>query len=245
MFGSAVALALALHVAWWWSAVPRRIALPQRRVVQAPAFSVALRAPGFAEKPLAAGAREALSPTLFSVPATAGFSRDVLLRPMMAAPVIKPFEDTALPLLSSNEISDADYAAVEWPQNPRLTEVRPVPIATFAPAAPATNLQVQLLWSDGLAGLAPSAVAIPAGSVWDDDKPWEATVFVEADAQGVIRHALLEKPSGSKVRNQEISRMVRAMRVATSDEVRSGRLTMRFAGHPASAPANGEAGRAP
>ncbi len=241
----AFALALALHTSWWLGLPAVAMVRTGTEIEHGP-YVEYLPAPvrEASDAMRAMDVREFRSPTVFSLPTSVGFSRDSLAQPLVTPP---PVALTSAPPVFRNR--DENPA-------PRVMETHPEAVALRSPSSDAhpvqllptfarrdldTNAVVQLIWLEELAASKPQTIAVAPGSVWDDEKPWEAVASVVVNPEGTLNHVFIEKPTASAKRNMEFARYLRAAHVEPSDGPRSGRVIARFNGRAARAPAGEEA----
>ncbi len=232
----AVALALGLHALWF---------------IRVPEFPLALDKPPAApvlqtmffhedpaellERKLSEDVRALQSPSMFSLPTPMGFSRPFLgerrsLRPPLEGPGQEP-SPSGMP---SNALPQGSLATdghgtllrgIEWQRAGSGHESEAFPAA---PAA--TGAVLRIAWMDSVKGLRNQSRPVEPGSVWDDPKPWEALAYVEFDDLGNVKHVLLEKPTSSPARNEEIVRALRGYHSKPGALGQSGYVTLRYAG---------------
>lgn len=227
-------LTAGLHAVWWlsWPSAEASVSAPPRPTGPDLWYLDAPQARRFDAKgsvPL-----DAISPTLFSIPNSKGFSRSLLEEALIAVP---PLESAIDPLDSGDalvRVPDRPFQAAAMSPSTSIlwTTVLPAPGSVFPPTAPATNAELVLVWQDGLSRFPPGRITVEPGSPWDDDKPWEATLYLELEPGGWIRHLFIEKSTSARKKNTDIARAVRAMRLPAIPEATSGRLTIRYGGRP-------------
>lgn len=232
----AFVIAAALHVTWW-------VGVPAVGMVRTGSDRDSGPVVSYVPTPVEdADMRMIRSPTVFSLPTPIGFSRNSLEQPLLTPP---PVDIAAVPpafRIRNGEMdpNEGRSAMQGRPVGVALTPIelaRPVvPSPTFVRRGTETNAAIQLIWMDGLGANKSQAIPVEPGSIWDDEKPWEAIAVVVVDPEGSVNHIFIEKPTASAKRNLEFARLLRSLHVTPTGAAATGRLIARYNGRPSPPP---------
>ncbi len=229
----AVVLALGWHSVWWvWLQGLEVRARPLGSGVPAvhyrPVMSDAAGSADVSRNGVAAWA-----PTLFALPAPAGFSRPVLTNEIgVRPPLAMPAADARYLPRPPRAVSEPDLADV----GPRMdvavhTVLTSFPLRVQAkPVFERTVLTGAVVRTELAGGLEPGALRDAHLPEWPQslrDRSWDVAAFVETDEEGRLGRVFLERRTPSEPFNNELVRVMRSWRVDGVEHPASGRIIIR------------------
>ncbi len=232
----AVALAVAWHVFWgvWFQASP---APEPARAPAVPEVSYLPIPDGLASgETISADVRALASPVLFSLPTPMGFSRSALTNEIGSLPPLAVPGDTVAFLERSAPTDErivqmGDSLEELMRESGARFPLRVPEVSALAESsAGATGETIQIEFLGGLAGRRFQRMDLPDDPRVRGDAAWEAGAFVEVDAEGRVRHVLLEKPSASAKLNGMLVRALLGWRLEKPGTPHSGRVVFRYPG---------------
>jgi hypothetical protein len=232
----AVALAVAWHTFWgvWLQASPlpapvRAPAVPDVSYLPVPDGPASGDA-------LSSDVRALGSPVLFSLPTPMGFSRSALTNEIGSLPPLALPGDTVAFLERAAPVDERvvqvgeSLEALMRQSGTRFPLRVPEASALAAPAAVATGETIQVEFLGGLAGCRFQRMELPDDPRVRGDAAWEAGASVDVDAEGRVRHVLLDNPSASAKLNGMLVRALMGWRLEKPGTPHSGRVVLRYPG---------------
>lgn len=225
VWAAAIMLAVTWHVGWllWLGAVPVRARSGLPRVPEVIYMPMADAASGQDVPAI-------WSPSVFSLPSRAGFSRSMLagevgVRPPLEMPGGSSWALARRPAAEGSVLPS--WSGIDGAVGQVVTALVPRADADLAFARSAlTGLVMRVELAGGLAGAAFRDETVPELPAACRDKTWEASAYLETDAEGRVKHVFLERRSPSDAFNAQLVRAIRAWRLDAPEE-RAGRVVVR------------------